>query len=273
MINYNTFLNENKTELRYSIFDWDDNILIMDTKIYLYHYEDSEWVKKGVSTSEFVKIKDNNWKGWKMEDDAFIDFVDNGPKGNDIFLIDVIESIKKRKFGPSWNNFIETLINGELFAIVTTRGHESDSIKKAVEYIIYSYLDMNQQDTMLRNLLKYKGIFNEDFEYLVDEYLDNCYFIGVMSNYFKLLIGDYTDYSGKIHLAKKKAVSYVIRQFSKYGEMIDADVKIGFSDDDNKYSSAVQYLFINNKELFDNMDFYVFDTSNPSIKGGKKIKI
>ena len=270
MKNYNNF---NKNYLRYSIFDWDDNILIMDTKIKMEYNNNNKWIRKSVSTSEFAKIKNNNWGNgkWKFSvETGLVDFYDNGPRGNRAFLEDVIDSVNKQNFGPSWNKFIQTLVDGELFAIVTTRGHEPDTIKKGIEYIIYHYLNDEQQNTMLKNLMRFKDIFDESFDYLIDEYLNNCYFIGVTSNYFK---SKFKDYGTNIHLAKKKAVKYVIEKFSNYGKQIDSNVKIGFSDDDNKYIDTIQNLFIRNSELFDNINFYIFNTSNPNIKGGRKFKI
>jgi hypothetical protein len=272
---YINFINENIDILKYSIFDWDDNILVMDTIMRFKHKENNKWVITKVNPKKFVKIKEKypNYCDnieWKCIPETFHEFRDFGPRGTNAFLEDVIDSVNKQNFGPSWNKFIQTLVDGELFAIVTTRGHEPDTIKKGIEYIIYHYLNDEQQNTMLKNLMRFKDIFDESFDYLIDEYLNNCYFIGVTSNYFK---SKFKDYGTNIHLAKKKAVKYVIEKFSNYGKQIDSNVKIGFSDDDNKYIDTIQNLFIRNSELFDNINFYIFNTSNPNIKGGRKFKI
>jgi len=139
-------------------------------------------------------------------------------------------------------------------------------------YIIYNELDPSDHDKMLKNLMKYHDVFDVDFDYLIDDYLSNCIFIGIMSESFKNTIGDEAS-SKNVAKAKELAVNYVTKEFSKYGKMIDVPTSIGFSDDDKNYYDSVKNLFMSNKELFDDIDFYVFDTSNPELEGGKKRKI
>ena len=274
MKTYSQFiLNEKHTELKYSIFDWDDNILHMDTKIHLKHKVNGFFVDEPVSTSKYAKIRNLIGNGeWDIDyDKAYVDFRDYGEMGKNAFINDVKNSIDKKMYGPSWDSFINVLVEGNLFGIVTTRGHEPDTLRKGVEYIIYNYLNIEQQNKMLNNLIKFHYEFNEEFDYLVDDYLNNCYFIGIMSDYFK---GKFDFESSKnVEKAKKIAINYIIREFDKYSDKIGADMTIGFSDDDPGYLNTAKKLFINNKELFDNTDFYVFDTSDPHIKGGKKLKI
>lgn len=278
MKKYKKFLESLVNELRYSIFDWDDNILVMDTPIHFKHLDSDKWVDYDASPKEFVQIKEKypNYcdnPEWKCVENSFYEFRDFGPRGNNAFLYDTIDAIKNKDFGPSWEIFINTLINGELFAIVTSRGHEPDSIRKTIEYIIYNHIPTDKQTEMLRNLMKYKNEFKEDFEYLVDEYLDNCYYIGIMSQYFKKLANNDQDILKSLTLSKKYAINYVIENFSKYSTQVNKPVKIGFSDDDNDYLNVAKHIFMSNKEIIDDINFYLFDTSNPNIKGGKKYKI
>lgn len=274
ILNYKDFLNENITQLRYYIFDWDDNILMMDTKIHAKKNINGDWVDTLISTKKLVEIKEKYDKYWDNEDykldfnKAFIEFRDFGPRGENAFLDDVKEAIDKKNFGPSWNDFIKCLINGNLFGIVTTRGHEPDSIRKGVEYIIYDVLTTEEQDEMLSNLVKYHETFEKDFDYLVDDYLDNCFFIGVMSKYFIDIFG--YDPSKDPNKGKQDAVKYIIDNLSEYGKKMNIPTKIGFSDDDPGYYNAVKKVFVRNKELFDKINFYVFDTSK---EGSKKERI
>lgn len=274
IFNYKEFLNESINKLRYSIFDWDDNILMMDTKLHVKKNVNGKWINTLISTEEFAEIRNkyDNYldnKEYKMDDNTFVEFRDIGPRGNKAFLEDVKIALNNKKYGPSWNNFINCLIDGNLFGIVTTRGHEPESIRMAVEYIIYNELDDKQQDKMLSNLMKYHEKFDKDFDYLVDDYLDNCFFIGITSNYFKKQFG----YNPTIDLNKGKqdAIQYIIDNLSKYGKKINTSSKIGFSDDDTGYANAVKNIFINNKELFDDINFYIFDTSDE--KNVKKERI
>jgi hypothetical protein len=95
-----------------------------------------------------------------------------------------------------------------------------------------------------------------------------------MSESFKKLMSGKIESTSK-NVAKSKglAVDYVVKQFSKYGQMIGVPTSIGFSDDDKNYYDSVKSSFMSNKELFDDIDFYVFDTSNPKVEGGKKLKV
>jgi len=280
MLNYKEFVNEKNEiqKLKYSIFDWDDNILVSETPIHFEHFVDGKWVPEDISPKDFVDIKEKFPKYWDNEEwrcdfsTAFLEFRDYGPRGTNAFLEDTKKALSLKEYGPSWYDFVRTLINGELFAIVTTRGHEPDTLRKSVEYIIYEELDTNQQDIMLKNLMKYHEAFNVDFDYLIDDYLNNCIFIGIMSETFKTTIGN-EETIKNVAKGKELAVKYVIGKFSKYGKMINVPTSIGFSDDDKDYYDSVKNLFMSNKELFDDIDFYVFDTSNPKLKGGVKTKI
>lgn len=277
MKNYKQFLNENINQLKFSIYDWDDNILMMGTKIHVKKNINGKWVDTMISTKKLVEIKDEYEKYWDNKDykidfnNAFIEFRDYGPRGDNAFLDDVKKILDEKKYGPSWDAFIKNLIDGNLFGIVTTRGHEPNSLRKGVEYIIYNSLSDEQQTEMLNNLMKFHDFFNEDFEYLVDDYLNNCIFIGVMSQYFiKKFKYNPTKNPNK---GKQDAVYYIINKFSKYGKMKGLTTKIGFSDDDPGYYNAVKNVFVKNKEIFDKINFYVFDTSDHNLTGGKKEKI
>lgn len=275
---FNEFINESKENtLSYSVFDWDDNILIMETPMHFQKKVKGEWVDWDLTPEQFAKVKLRYPKYWDNEeyrcdfDNAFLEFRDFGPRGKDAFFEDSLKALNDKKYGPSWYEFIDTLVEGRLFAIVTTRGHESDSIRRVVEYIIYNKLSDDQQDKMLKNLMKYHDIFKKDFDYLVDDYLNNCYFIGIMSKYFKKTFG--YDPSKQPDKAKSDAVKYVLDRFKKYAKKVSMNFQIGFSDDDPRYSDAIKSLFMSNEKTLDFVeDYYVFDTSNPELRGGKRFK-
>lgn len=275
--NFENFLKENFNNLRYSIYDVDDNLLFLDTVIHFEHKVNDKWVKVNISPKQFVNIKEKYPIYWDNEewrcdfDTAFLEFRDFGPRGKNALIEDFINAINNKKYGPSWDSFINTLISGQLFAIVTSRGHEPKTIKHAIEYIIYDVLNDYQQHTMLDNLMKYSEFFNKTFDFLIDDYLNQCYFIGVMSNYFKKLFPN-TDVRNVAN-SKKLAVQYVINSFIKHGKKKKIITKIGFSDDDYDFYNAVKNTFVLNKEILNNVDFYLFDTSDSNLKGGKKEKI
>ena len=74
LLKYKQFLNESinrRPILRYLAFDWDDNILMMPTKINLEHLVDNEWVRTPVSTEEFAKVRGT--EGWRNVPDSYIE--------------------------------------------------------------------------------------------------------------------------------------------------------------------------------------------------------
>jgi hypothetical protein len=260
-------INESINSLRYCIFDWDDNILHMETPIHFQHKENGKWVEIDVSTSEYARIKNTvpdyiNGEEWRIDfDRAFLDFRDFGPRGKNAFLGDVIKSLDNKDYGPSWNNFINCLISGNLFSIVTTRGHEPETIKNVVRYIIYHELNDFQQNLMLKNLMIYHEFFSKDFDYLIDDYLNNCFFIGITSQYFIDKFG--YDPSSNPSKGKKDSIQFIINRFNQYSKQSKLPTKIGFSDDDISYVNTIKNLFIRNKEVLDNIDFYLYNTHDP----------
>ena len=74
-INYIKHINENNDNvLKYHIFDWDDNLLLMDTKILCQQNINNEWVDVKISTKKLVEIKTKYEKYWDNDDytDVFV---------------------------------------------------------------------------------------------------------------------------------------------------------------------------------------------------------
>lgn len=267
---------------KYNIFDWDDNLLEMETPLHFQHFEDGKWVNKDISTNEFAQIRkqypnnymDNNeWKG--DNNYSFIEFRDFGPRGTNAFLDDVKKSIKDKKFGPSWDEFLNTLIEGRLFAIVTTRGHEPSTIRSAVEYIIDNVLTTDDKDEMIKNLKNFNEMFNVqvDDANIIKQYLNECYFIGLMSQAF-LDEFNYKPVGPKMNQGKQDAINKFVNYVRDFSKRMKKPLKVGFSDDDVKFSGAAKELFMSMEKSLDFPEnFYVFDTSNPKLKGGVKVKI
>lgn len=272
----------NIKKLSYYCFDWDDNILHMNTAIHLEKMVKHKWCPMILSTSEFAELRQKKTK-WRFPNDddnkAFAEFTDLGPRKNNAFIEDTIEALQNKKYAPSWDKFIECLINGNIFSIITARGHEPETIKKAVRYIIDNVLTKKEKNKMLRNLLVYISKFIENhnsdkpytFNELIDEYLDKCDFYGVTSEHFKQFFD--TDAS-KPEEAKETALKMFTERVHKFGEIIKAKVHIGFSDDDKGNIDIIKKLFKNELSLkFRKINFNIYDTSNPEIKDGVRIKI
>lgn len=257
--------------LSYYCYDWDDNILHMDTKIIMEKIENDNWIETEVSTTDFASFRKlDNYRipmknGNPDYDKAYSNFRDN--KEENIFLKDMIEALEKKAYAPSFSAFKRCLINGELFSIVSARGNEPQTLKDAILYFINNELTVDEKAKMKVNLLKFYKIFNEKMNGdIIENYLKHCDFIGVNSNYFKELLTSLNikdvDYSN-VELLKKYAISYIVDKIHfKYKYGYDHIIKIGFSDDDKANIHSIKSLFENElKKQNTDTHFVVYDTS------------
>ena len=175
----NEIIEERKTPvMKYYAFDWDDNLMFMPTKIYL---KDDEGNSVGMSTEDFAEYRtDVGKEPFEYEGHTIVSFDkepfrDFGVLGDKQFLKDAMSS----PTGPAWNDFVEAINNGSIFAIVTARGHTPSVLKEGVYRLIKQNkygLDSNQ---LAKNLLKYRDLADEEKlskDQLIRSYLDMCRF-------------------------------------------------------------------------------------------------
>ena len=274
---------KNEQHLLFYAFDWDDNILNMPTEIIVIDKNGNEI---GMSTSDFAiyrsKIgkesfpykntvivsypKDEN--GNDNYGVAYRNFRDYDP---DTFLNDVKKAIRSKSFAPAWNDYIECLVNGSLFAIITARGHEREPLRKGVEYVIDNVLTNNQKYEMYNNLLKFIHLFKEPGIYpkipdfvnftgnkAVKQYLDNCEFVGVSA----------PSRNGDASNPEKAKVEVLIafkEKVNKFAKNVGIKAMIGFSDDDPKNAEHIEELFknIEHEDFSHIKHFVVKNTNNP----------
>ena len=280
MLKYNKFFEKlSKYKLKYMAFDWDDNILFMSTKIHMQKNVNGKWIDKDVSTEVFAQIRKS--KNWRIKDNepdiAFSDFRDFGPRGKNAFIEDVLKALNNKRFGPSWDQFLTCLIRGNIFAIITARGHEPDTIRKAIEIIIEFHLNDDEKNEMAANLTAYHNLFygtdhtkDFSFEYLLDHYLSNCEFIGITSKTFTRRVGEKTD-SSNPERGKEIAMELFVDKIHSWGKKVDREVMIGFSDDDIGTVKHIHKYFRDELSLKYLIDYSVFDTSDPD-KEPKKVE-
>lgn len=275
--------------LKYYMFDWDDNILHMPTKIHLEKKTEGRWKKHDVTTAQFARVRremknlrplGNDW------DAAFSDFYDVGKRGMDAFLDDTRKALGpiisgKAKGAPSFQKFRDALIEGRLFAIITARSHSAAAIRKGVEYFIRRVLTPEEKARMLNNLRGYIAYFDGDpggmsDRQVLSQFPDLCRYRGVTSPEFQQLMGRKLGGSESPEEAKQ----FAIREFVQHalnlvrGRTKATTVSIGFSDDDQKNVEAVEKFI--SKELgreYPGVKFVVYDTSDPRRKSGRKIVI
>jgi hypothetical protein len=265
--------NRSDNHILFYAFDWDDNILNMPTVIHMDEYIDGTWVPKDVSTNEFAEVRTME-KYRIINDDpeeAFSEFRDTGPRGLNAFLEDVKLAISREKFGPAWDDFIECLVNGSLFAIITARGHEGKAIGKAIEFIIDDVLSKEQQNLMYTNLLNFEKIFDKDVHDLpkgleglpsknevFHRYISHCDLIGVSA---PSRGGD----ASSPEEEKEKALLEFKTKVNRWAGRIGVPAKIGFSDDDSGNITRIEDLIKNldHEEFSHIKEFVIKDTGDP----------
>ncbi len=297
------FVNEEVAgrDFKYYIFDWDDNILHMPTKIRLEHLEDNGvWKPVEVSTATFAMVRSDteHYRApggvWA---EAFRNFEDDPPDagGPNRFIDDTITALKRvsagEKPGPSYNALKKTLREGRIFAIVTARGHSPQTIKKAVRVFIDLALSGEDREQMMSNLRGYRqwidgvgdGEFGTDEEEL-EYYLSMCRYSAVTYEGFKERMAADPIYqeklasatlSSKPELAKEFAirdfVEHIFHMLRRSGK-INRSVSIGFSDDDKGNVKCVSsYIKSELSKRFEGIKFVVYDTSDRTLSKGRKV--
>lgn len=282
-------------DLKYYIFDWDDNILHMPTRIKLERRdEDNQWHEVEVSTSTFAVVRTDveNYRppkgGWQ---EAFRAFSDEPDKNN--FLDDTIAALEKIEHGevpgPSYEVMKKTLREGRIFAIVTARGHSPETIEKAVRIFIKYALSERERAEMMSNLRGYRwwidkvSHFGTDTEEL-DRYLSLCRYNAVTFDGFKERMAKDPIYQEKLATATtasrpELAKEFAIRDFVEHvyhmlrrSGTTHKPISIGFSDDDVGNVKAVSnYIRRELSKRFEGIKFVVYDTSDPTLNKGRKV--
>lgn len=274
---------EKNNVLHYYSFDIDDNLLHTKTKIVMEHFVDGEWIDEEVDTEKFAQIRtDKDWR-FKPGEDSFVNFRDWGPRGKDTFLIDFKYAVENRLFAPSWTKFIECLVNGYIFSIITSRGHSPNNVRRAIYWLIYEYgldnfknlpiqnVDKTEsfEDQMIQNLLDFHELFGTEPEQVVDSYLELCPIYTISSKEFA------EEFYGGVkpppEPAKKRALIEFNNLVQKYADKLGVGAKLGFSDDDHRFVKAALDQFIELKDKHKNIDYSVFDTGGD--KTIKKLKV
>jgi hypothetical protein len=252
--------------MKYYAFDWDDNLMYMPTKIYL---KDEDGNSVGMSTEDFAEYRSEigkepfEYEGHTIvgfDDDSFRDFRVTGDKQ---FLTDAM----KAPTGPAWDDFVEAVNNGSIFAIVTARGHTPSVLKNATYNLIKKNKHGLNQQELVKNLRKYRDIADEEDmtdDELIKTYLEMCkwhpvsFGEGSAANPEELKVSAMKQFMEYVRTLSQKLQekAYMKNKISNYFTPY-----IGFSDDDLKNVQAMKKHFDNESGL----DIY-------HTGGGKKTK-
>lgn len=272
------FDDEGNPDSKYYAFDWDDNILYMPTKIMVLTENDDVI---GMSTEDFAKYRSQlgktpfEYNGTTVVGYSSDPFVNFGVKGDKKFIIDSMMA----QPGPSWNDFVECINGGSIFAIITARGHNPETIKESVlNFIASNHLGINNK-TLSENLKKYRSFDNQSVNEnikinfnnkdLIEEYLNMCVFNPVS---FGEGSASYPE-KGKIN-ALRSFIGYCKEMSKEIGNksFFKNDVEnneiipfIGFSDDDEKNIDSVKKFL---KKEYDDSPVRTYLT-----KGGEKLEV
>ncbi len=234
-------------DINYYIFDWDDNILNMDTEIFVEYFENEKWIERTISSSHYRIARKSSL--YRPVENGYRNCHGDGPQ----FLSDVTKAIENKDFGPSFNSLITSLVNGDIISIVTARGHGSKTIKSGVEYVIFNYLSDEQRLQMLSNL-------NKNNINSIEDYLNTCMFTGVYSPEFIETLPEGIEEN--VENYKRIAIERCIEHYLNHSSTIKYDsMSVGFSDDDKHNVDKITEYFRELKLLLPHINFSIFDTS------------
>jgi len=290
-----------KRDFKYYIFDWDDNILHMPTRIHLEKRgADGVWRPVSVSTGTYALVR-TDADHYRVPSDggreaAFRDFQDvPANDGDQAFIRDTKAALARikagEKPGPSFETLRKTLREGRIFAIVTARGHAPDTIRSAVKIFIDEVLTPSERREMMSNLRGYRYCFDKVDVFGTDEYelgyfLSLCRYNAVTNPDFKERLADDSDFGARFaeadsdrkpELAKEFAIrdftEHLFRTLQRTGGL-GRSVAVGFSDDDAGNVSAVSdYIRAELSRRFSGFKFVVYDTSDPELSNGRKVTV
>lgn len=281
-----------KRDFKYYIFDWDDNILKMATRIHMEKKNpDGSWQPLSVSTSVYSIVRQDTENYRFLRNDrreAFRDFQDNPSADGNSFLNDTQAAIHKVLSGeeppcPSFTTFRKTLTEGRLFAIVTARGHSAETLKQGVRLFIQEVLSEDERNTMLANLRGYRAAFDGITDFgsdanELDYYLSLNRYHAVTSPDFNNWIEAHLHHP--VHPEERKQfaigdfIEHVIRIVNHSIQSGGSwrPISVGFSDDDPGNITLVQkYILDAVMKRFPNVKFCIYDTSDPSLEKGRKL--
>ena len=264
-------IEEGHPDLKYYAFDWDDNIVTMPTQIML---STESGYEVGMSTEDFAEYRQRIGKEpFDYKGEIIVGYAENpyrnfGIEGDKKFIVDSLLA----EPGPSWDDFVECINGGSIFAIITARGHTPSVLRDSIyNMIVTNHNGINAQ-TLINNLKQYRDLSGEvmkDDQLLIKEYLDLC-------KYHPVTYGEGSASNpeeGKIK-ALREFINYVKYQSQKLGQKVSFtnDVsnnfvpQIGFSDDDPGNIESIKSFL--DKEYEDESPVKTYLT-----KGGEKKEI
>lgn len=278
-------------DLKYYVFDWDDNVLCMPTRIHMERLSHGRWVPHVCSTATFSVIRNDTARyryPQGRRELAFVEFQDaRTPLGGGGFMDDLERALDaiargRRRPPPSFGTFRKTLVEGRLFAIVTARGHASETLRQGVARFIERVLTPVERETMLINLRGYSYCFDGVRTFpsqtaVLQRYLALNRYHAITSPDFDRRLAEEAPGANTQEARKRFAINdfveHIIRILEETGmDALRRPVSVGFSDDDPHNVVAVHdYIAHVLSRRFPALKFCVYDTSDGA--GAHKVTI
>jgi len=235
-------------DMKYYAFDWDDNIMTMPTKIIVV---DDNGKEVGMSTEDFATHRTQiGQEPFEYQGKTIVGFADRPfrnfkEEGNKDFLIDSMEG----KIGPAWNDFVEAINNGSIFAIITARGHNPETLKQAIYNMILANFNGINKKLLVKNLKKYRDLMDEDKKSdteLIKDYMElNKYYPvtfgkGSAANPEELKVDSMKEFASYVREMSEKLHKKALVKNKVSNKFLPT---IGFSDDDIRNVEVMKKSF------------------------------
>lgn len=234
--------------LKFPAYDFDDNLFCLETKILLLNKKTNKIEE--FSTEDFVHArKDENYE---ITDFTFQNFRDT--PNNEIFSQDFWYAVEHKQFGPSFEHFKKTIIEANIFTIITSRGHNPKTIKNVLLAFFFENFSYLEKKEFEKNFRKKHKLFNET-DFPIIDYLNNCVISTITNPRMEFLFKDFNLEERK-YICMETFVDSCLTKVSNVFPSVKT-IKFGFSDDDLNYFQTIENFFAENEIFKKQRDFNV----------------
>ncbi|MDO8519770.1 MAG: DUF2779 domain-containing protein, partial [Deltaproteobacteria bacterium] len=251
-------------------FDWDDNVLIMTTKILMDVRDGDLWRPVDVTTEEFARLGLLRNPDYRLRDDnpaiGYSNF-----RIPEAFIADVDTALRHRRFGPSFQNFWNALFYAQPAAIITSRGHPTGAMLEGIRHVIAATFTRQDRELMAKNIrYRFPEMNGRCDAEALEYYLSTIQMFGINSKEFveRFAITHETMEQRKA-MAVRAYVEGVAKVWADVAQKERKEIYVGFSDDDPAYAKAAVQVMMDELALaFPHLRLVVYETA-----GGKKGRI
>lgn len=269
---------------RVHIFDFDVNLLFLNTKLFIEEYIDWEWQEIEMPFVEYrekmILNKDKSSK-YRKTDRMYNQSRDFDE--TNYFMKDLKETLDNYKNAVNlWNSlewiiwasfydFKKAVISWEIISIITARWHNESNFRNGIKLLIQEIFSEDEKKIIFENIknkffkenLKYS---KKNFKKIIEKYLSYSKIILVNNSRFFYKFNHKPDWNTHIRkqIAFIEAITSALIHHKEYDK-----ISVGFSDDEPKNLEAIHEI-INKIKTFSVYDKITFSTIDTSSKTHKK---